>query len=723
MGIVETWVREKPIRTFLARLSQRRAEAAAAYIAASSASATEGIPQLSSIANSVVSRCSRILDIATENLQQSFENDFPDNCKEQNTYSKELLEYCCHKALHEVTTRPDYLADKNLRRLMFDMMLAWESPGPEDEFIVNSSTSCNSLETEDEDEGSIFYTNSTRLAIQVDDNKTVGLNAFARVAPSCPIIADLVTVHNLFDALTCSSGGRLHFFVYDKYLKSLDRELRSVKSIMQSPLSSGFHLVAGECILAIEGDRPIHPVLQHIGIAAWPRRLVLTTHALYFQSIRVGYGDKIVKYDLATDSNQVIKRDLTGPLGVRLFDKAVMYKSSTLTEPIYFDFPELGGPSRRDYWLAITREVLQVNRFIRKFNLGDVQRAEALSKAILGILRYSAVKEAFHIAPSHFKTTLTFSLAEKLPKGDMVLEALYKNYFQLLDTSLSHLENESTVDKLSQTHSLPFSLYALSRMGLILLKRKDETDKEISFCAACFGVTKSLEVALKESICYSERIELARATVDQVKVEGVDANLALMQELLFPFIEVGKLIYSLSQWEDPLKSLLFLAFMLYTIQRGIVGYVAPFIFLVFAVVMLWHKYIGGGKSLEVLEVKPPPSKNAVEQILTLQEVISKLEDSLQAANIALLKFRAVLFASVPKATEVVAVILIATAAFLVFIPSRHLLLLVVLEVYTREMPLRKQNTEKFRRRIREWWARIPAAPVQMITLNENKKKR
>jgi hypothetical protein len=195
------------------------------------------------------------------------------------------------------------------------------------------------------------------------------------------------------------------------------------------------------------------------------------------------------------------------------------------TDPIYFDFPELGGPSRRDYWLAITREVLQVNRFIRKFNLGDVQRAEALSKAILGILRYSAVKEAFHIAPSHFKTTLTFSLAEKLPKGDMVLEALYNNYFQLLDSSLSHL----VVDKMPENHSVPFSLYALSRMGFLLLKRKDETEKEISFCAVCFGVTKSLEAALEESICYSERIESARATVDQVKVEGIDANLALMQ--------------------------------------------------------------------------------------------------------------------------------------------------------------------------------------------------
>lgn len=178
-----------------------------------------------------------------------------------------------------------------------------------------------------------------------------------------------------------------------------------------------------------------------------------------------------------------------------------------------------------------------MNRFIRKYNLGDVQRAEALSKAILGILRYSAVKEAFHIAPSHFKTTLTFSLAEKLPKGDMVLEALYNNYFQLLDSSLRHLAIDSAVDKMSENHSVPFSLYALSRMGFLLLKTNDETEKEMSFCAVCFGVTKSLEAALEESICYSERIESARATVDQVKVEGVDANLAVMQVCLYlPFL-------------------------------------------------------------------------------------------------------------------------------------------------------------------------------------------
>jgi hypothetical protein len=58
---------------------------------------------------------------------------------------------------------------------------------------------------------------------QVDDKKTVGREAFARIAPVCAAVADIITVHNLFDALTSSSGHRLHFLVYDKYIRSLDK--------------------------------------------------------------------------------------------------------------------------------------------------------------------------------------------------------------------------------------------------------------------------------------------------------------------------------------------------------------------------------------------------------------------------------------------------------------------------------------------------------------------
>lgn len=89
----------------------------------------------------------------------------------------------------------------------------------------------------------------------------------------------------------------------------------------------------------------------------------------------------------------------------------------------------------------------------------------------MSILIYSAVKGAFHIAPPYYKIALTFSIAEIHPKVDKILE-LYSNYI---------------------LHSVPFSLYHVPWKGFLPLKRKGETEKEISFCAIFFCVTKSLD--------------------------------------------------------------------------------------------------------------------------------------------------------------------------------------------------------------------------------------
>lgn len=59
-------------------------------------------------------------------------------------------------------------------------------------------------------------------------------------------------------------------------------------------------------------------------------RLILTDHALYFEALHVVSYDKASVYDLSDDLNQVVKPELTGPWGTRLFDKAVMYKSVSL---------------------------------------------------------------------------------------------------------------------------------------------------------------------------------------------------------------------------------------------------------------------------------------------------------------------------------------------------------------------------------------------------------
>ena len=75
-----------------------------------------------------------------------------------------------------------------------------------------------------------------------------------------------------------------------------------------------------------------------------------------------------------------------------------------------------------------------------------------------------------------------------------------------------------------------------------------------------------------------------------------------------------------------------------------------------------------------------------------------------------------------QATDLVVLYLIAMAAVFAFVPFKHLLVLAFLEMFTREMPLRKYTSDRLLRRTREWWVRIPAAPVRLLRSEENKKK-
>lgn len=59
--------------------------------------------------------------------------------------------------------------------------------------------------------------------MQVDVESTVGPEAFARLAPALPTVADAITVHSQFEALTASTGRRLPFPIYDKYVEKLDK--------------------------------------------------------------------------------------------------------------------------------------------------------------------------------------------------------------------------------------------------------------------------------------------------------------------------------------------------------------------------------------------------------------------------------------------------------------------------------------------------------------------
>ncbi|XP_031269863.1 uncharacterized protein LOC116128295 [Pistacia vera] len=685
------------------------------------------IPQLSAVANSVVARCSKILKISTEELQHRYDIELPESVKQLLTYARHFVEFCSFQTLTVMSRTPDYLSDPDFRRLTFDMMLAWETPSVECESDNKESPSSSNHEEEDEDGLSIFYSSSTNMAVQVGDNKTVGPEAFARIAPVCAAVADLITVHNLFEALTSSSGSRLHFLIYEKYLRSLDKVIKAAKSALGSSISrlqlaANFQLAEGEIILDVDGSVPTQPVLQHIGMSAWPGRLSLTNNALYFESLGVGLYDKAVRYDLATDMKQVIKPELTGPLGARIFDKAVMYKSTAIEEPVYFEFPEFKGNSRRDYWLDICLEILRAHMFIRKNNFNETQRLEVIARAMLGIFRYRAVREGFHIFSSQYKTLLAFNLAESLPRGDEILETLSRRLTLLNVGGAQHdmAVSPHAKQKLKQS---PVAILTLSQLGFVW---KTETNLDLEAMVIgdiCVGETNPLEIAVKKSVSDTGRVEAAQATVDQVKVEGIDTNVAVMQELLFPIIKIANYVQLRASWEDQFKSTVFMVLTCIAISRGWISYMLAATSVYLAVLMLWRRYFNKGKPLEALKITLPPTKNAVEQLLTLQEAITKVEALIQDGNIVLLKLRALLFAVLPQATDRVALLLVFMAVVFVFLPLRYLIILVFLEPYTREMPYRKESSDKWLRRIREWWFRIPAAPVQLVKLDEKKKKK
>lgn len=79
-----------------------------------------------------VSISCRILGISSKELQHHFD-ELPDTVKKPPSYARNFLEFCSYKALCMDVTRPNYLSDQEFRRLIFDMMLAWEAPGVDNE--------------------------------------------------------------------------------------------------------------------------------------------------------------------------------------------------------------------------------------------------------------------------------------------------------------------------------------------------------------------------------------------------------------------------------------------------------------------------------------------------------------------------------------------------------------------------------------------------------------
>ncbi|XP_042395397.1 uncharacterized protein LOC121985804 isoform X1 [Zingiber officinale] len=640
------------------------------------------ISHLSPIANVVVGRCSQILNVSMDELQSNFNSEASETIRSSSNYARNFLEYSCFRTLALYTQVSGHLSDKAFRRLAFDMMLAWEAPSA-----------------------------ASQPTLKVAE-RTTGYEAFSRIAPAIPIIADVVTCTDLFDVLTSSTGGRLTFAIYEKYLGALDRAIKKMKTQSESSLLSDLRHRREERILEVDGTLTTQPVLEHIGTATRPGRLILTDHALYFEALRVVTFDKPKVYELADDLKQSIKPELTGPWGSRLFDKAVMYKSISLLEPVIMEFPELTGHFRRDYWLAIMREVLYAHRFIQKHAIKGVEKEETLSKAVLGVLRVQAIQDLVSSAHVKYETLLMFNLCDQFPGGDVILE------------TLASMITSRRLDRTNQS-SCGNGMYSLSALGILSnlgLVSQILMENKLLVSEIVVGEITSLERAVNDARINYKHLEKAQASINGVKVDGLDAKLAVMKELLQPMIKLQDFLISMARWDEPIKSTIFCSFFCFIICREWLEYVLVLLLVFLVIFMLLTRISNQGKPIDELMVKAPPAMSKMEQILAVQNAISQLEELVQDGNIILLKLRALLLAVPTQAANKVIFILVLIALAVALLPIKFILLMAFLEIFTRYSPPRRGSTEKLTRRFREWWFSIPAAHLVIEATEEKKEK-
>lgn len=188
------------------------------------------------------------------------------------------------------------------------------------------------------------------------------------------------------------------------------------------------------------------------------------------------------------------------------------------SEPVVLEFPEMMGHSRRDYWLAIIQEIISVHDFIRKFKLSGTEKEEVLSKAILSILRLQAVNDTLtstHLQPD---LLLMFNVCDQLPGGDLILETLASRI------SSQRIEQTAKIGM----HSISSSTF-LSNLGFM---SNDASESKLLVGELVVGDFNCIEKAVSVSRSSLKRVESAQATVNGVKVEGIDTNLAVMKVTL-----------------------------------------------------------------------------------------------------------------------------------------------------------------------------------------------
>ncbi|PKA46060.1 hypothetical protein AXF42_Ash020874 [Apostasia shenzhenica] len=646
-------------------------------------------------------------DILVEDAENSFKASHVDS------YSRKLIEFCSSKALEKVCFDiGEKLGDGDFSRFIFDMMLAWENPGATEDTDSESigkeredkkETIIQGNAGEIYDEIPLFY--SDIMPLLVDEEKSVGEDAFVWLSSVLPLVGDVSNAQFTFETLTATIGSRFHYPACDRFLKEMDRY---IKYLQKQTTPTGFKLAEDECILHVDGTAATQRVVRHIGAT---RRLTLTNLALYFEASKSISYENALRIDLRTpDVDHQVRSSSTGPFGAPLFDKAITYESSQLEEPLILEFPEMTSSTRRDHWLALIREVILMHKFVSKFMAESAAGGEETSlgaqetqaRMILSIVRLHAAREMLRIAPPNPIKFLIFALFDEMPKGDYVLEELSSS----LRTTMVMSPCSATAIVKSLKMLEPVGVPSEEAKGGVGLPPSGQESEALA----------SLETKIEQVREEAKEAAIAKATVERLKNEGIADSLLVLAELLNPLKSMLDWYRKIIAWERPAIS--FFAFVVthIIIYKEWVGQAIAALLLTLIGVMLWARWRRAGELPAEIVVSFSSDKTTVESIVAAQCGLKNLDDMVKSVNIAILKLHSIMTWRSPKHGILVIYGLCASAVVLMVVPFRYILMSLVSSCFMFNIKTGSnvRSEQGISRRIREWWETISVIPVRVV---------
>ncbi|KAF3339279.1 hypothetical protein FCM35_KLT16750 [Carex littledalei] len=650
------------------------------------------------------------LNTKPESLVKEFESGLKPGV---DNYSRRLVEFCSLKALEPLSCNlSEKINNGEFSRFTYDMMLAWEKPTPlpdkhhtteciakESEDKIDSVVPVNENQKDDSDDDDVSLFYSDIMPLLVSEEASVGEDAYVWFGSLFPLASDIVNARFTFETLTAATANRLHYPAYDRFIKEMDKY---IDYLQKQAKPTEIELADDEFILHVEGSAQTQKVVRHIGASSWPGRLTLTNKALYFEASGIVSYESALKINLwRTDVDHQVKAASTGPWGAPLFDKAISYQSSEISEPLIIEFPELTGSTRRDLWLALIKEVILLHQFISMYNFSEspVQSSEMHSRAILGVIRLHAAREMLKMSPPPPNSFLIFALYDDVPKGDYVLEELANS---LRQTSMITPYGATDVLKRLDLVSHPFESSSQEKVQVLEEEQRNQAE--------------SLDSTVGQIKDEAIEVGIAKAAVHEVKDEGIADSLLVLVNLLRPFRIILSWLQRLVSWERPARTSFLLVITLVTIYIEGVGYALSALLagIAGASILSKKKHIGERDSEVVIDTSS--DKSTMESVVEAQQTLKELHKIVTAVNITILKIWSLFTSRSTKHTDKVIWVMTGVALVLAIVPFKYILIGAITSLFVANTSIGKSmsSNPQGARRLHEWWDSIPVIPVRIV---------